>query len=42
LPAAVAREDVRVVLTRDGQPVAASVPLDALRTPEQLDAADDA
>jgi len=38
----VERDDRRVVLTRDGAPVAAVVPLDDLRALEELDAAEDA
>jgi prevent-host-death family protein len=37
----VAHDDVRVVLTRGGEPVAAIVPLDDLRALEELDAAED-
>lgn len=38
----VEQDDARVVLTRDGQPVAAIVPLHDLRALEELDAAEDA
>ncbi len=38
----VEHDDVRVVLTRDGQPVAAIVSLHDLRALEELDAAEDA
>jgi prevent-host-death family protein len=38
----VEHDDVRVVLTRDGQPVAAIVPLQDLRALEELDEAEDA
>jgi PHD/YefM family antitoxin component YafN of YafNO toxin-antitoxin module len=38
----VEQADVRVVLTRDGQPVAAIVPLHDLRALEELDEAEDA
>ena len=44
LPDAVERvehDDVRVVLTRAGEPVAAIVPLEDLRALEELDAAED-
>ena len=44
LPDAVAQvqqDDVRLVLTREGQPVAAIVPLTDLRALEELDAAED-
>lgn len=37
----VEHEDVRVVLTRDGAPVAAIVPVEDLRALEELDAAED-
>jgi prevent-host-death family protein len=37
----VEQDDVRVVLTRDGQPVAAIVPLHDLRSLEEMDAAED-
>jgi prevent-host-death family protein len=40
--AQVARDDVRVVLTRDGQPVAAVVSVEDLRALEELEAAEDA
>jgi PHD/YefM family antitoxin component YafN of YafNO toxin-antitoxin module len=38
----VTQDDARVVLTRDGQPVAAIVPLHDLRALEELDDAEDA
>jgi prevent-host-death family protein len=38
----VVQDDARVVLTRDGQPVAAIVPLHDLRALEELDDAEDA
>lgn len=38
----VEHDDARVVLTRDGQPVAAIVPLHDLRALEELDEAEDA
>ena len=38
----VEHDDVRVVLTRDGEPVAAVVPLTDLRVLEELDDAEDA
>ncbi|HEX4367724.1 MAG TPA: type II toxin-antitoxin system prevent-host-death family antitoxin [Rhodopila sp.] len=38
----VERDDARVVLTRDGEPVAAIVPLHDLRALEELDEAEDA
>ena len=38
----VERDEVRLVLTRDGEPVAAVVPMEDLRALEELDQAEDA
>ncbi|MSP00649.1 MAG: type II toxin-antitoxin system Phd/YefM family antitoxin [Acetobacteraceae bacterium] len=45
LPDAIARaerDEVRIVLTRDGEPVAAIIPLTDLRALDEVDAAEDA